>query len=142
MGSPKTKVDTSETDSNSGTSENYASTDTSLVDSQSYSETERTSITPPKDCNVRLEGLTSTPNVVTSEERTDMMSPFQPVCEGSFVGRARHKDGSPLGVLFQVTDWLCCCLHDTGVLRNTLGFPLVIANLPMYMSNMMGEFKS
>ena len=50
----------------------------------------------------KLEGLTSTPNMVTSLQRTDIPSPFQPVCEGSFVGRAKHKDGSPLGIIYQV----------------------------------------
>ena len=61
------------------------------------------SASPPDDCHFKLEGLTSTPNIVTSVQRTEIASPFQPVCEGSFVGEARHKDGSLLGIIFQVT---------------------------------------
>ena len=101
--SPQSSANTSETYSLPSTSENHSSVDTSLADSQSQSESPKRLPTPPEGGNFNLDGLTSTPNMVTSLQRTDLPSPFQPVCEGSFVGRAKHKDGSPLGIIFQVS---------------------------------------
>ena len=100
--SPQTSADTSETCSLPSTAEDDTSANTSLAESQSQTESIRMSPTPSDDCDFKLEGLTSTPNMVTSVQRTDIASPSQPVCEGSFVGRARHKDGSLLGIIFQV----------------------------------------
>ena len=100
--SPQSSANTSETYSLLSTSENHSSVNTSLTQSHSQNESPKRLPTPPDEGDFKLEGLTSTPNMVTSWQRTDVPSPFQPVCEGSFVGRAKHKDGSPLGIIFQV----------------------------------------
>jgi len=99
--SPQSSANTSETYSLPSTNENRSSVDTSLAESHSQNDSPKRLPTPP-DGEFKLEGLTSTPNMVTSLQCTDVPSPFQPVCEGSFVGRAKHKDGSPLGIIFQV----------------------------------------
>ncbi|XP_046864972.1 PAS domain-containing serine/threonine-protein kinase-like isoform X2 [Xenia sp. Carnegie-2017] len=46
--------------------------------------------------------LTSTPNMSSAGDSPSVQSPTQPICEGMFVGRALHKDGSSLGLLFQI----------------------------------------
>ena len=99
--SPHSSANTSETYSLPSTTENR-SVDTSLTESHSQNESLKRLPTPPDDGDFKLEGMTSTPNMATSLQRTDVPSPFQPVCEGSFVGRAKHKDGSALGIIFQV----------------------------------------
>ena len=58
--------------------------------------------TPAKAPRPYLNAVTSTPSYPTSNQRTDSKSPVQPVCEGCFVGQAKHKDGSHLGIIFQV----------------------------------------
>ena len=100
--SPHSSANTSETYSLPSTNENRSSVDTSLTESHSQNESLKRLPTPPDDGDFKLEGMTSTPNMATSLQRTDIPSPFQPVCEGSFVGRAKHKDGSALGIIFQV----------------------------------------
>lgn len=102
VSSPQTSANTSETYSPSSTSENHPTSDRLFSDLPGQSESARISVTPPKEYSLHLEGITSTPNLVTSVQRTDVASPVQPICEGSFVGRARHKDGSLLGIVFQV----------------------------------------
>lgn len=102
VSSPQTSANTSETYSPSSTSENHPTSDRSFSDSPGQSESARITVTPPEEYSLKLEGITSTPNLVTSVQRTDVASPVQPICEGSFVGRARHKDGSLLGIVFQV----------------------------------------
>lgn len=57
--------------------------------------------TPPKKMNTH--GLTSTPNIVTAAFETEVEGHNQPICEGSFLGKGRHKDGTPLRIIFQVT---------------------------------------
>lgn len=84
------------------TNESLPSAELSLAESQNQAESNGMPQTPPDGCDLNLEGLTSTPNLVTRVEHTDLVSPHQPVCEGSFVGKARHKDGSLLGIIFQV----------------------------------------
>ena len=92
----------SEVHSGHSTNENLPSAELSLAESQNQVESNGMPQTPPDGCDLTLEGLTSTPNLVTRVEHTDVVSPHQPVCEGSFVGKARHKDGSLLGIIFQV----------------------------------------
>lgn len=58
--------------------------------------------TPVRPCEPRSNVLTSTPNISIARGASDVQSPVQPICEGMFVGRAQHKDGSSLGLLFQV----------------------------------------
>ena len=101
--SPQSSANTSETYSLPNTNEYHSSVDTSLAETESQNESPKRLPTPPEGGDFKLEGLTSTPNMVTSLQRTDLPSPPQPVCEGSFVGRARHKDGSLLGIIFQVS---------------------------------------
>lgn len=84
------------------TNESLPSAELSRAESQNQAESNGMPQTPPDGCDLNLEGLTSTPNLVTRVEHTDVVSPHQPVCEGSFVGKARHKDGSLLGIIFQV----------------------------------------
>ena len=98
----QSSANTSETYSPPSTNENRLSVDTSLAESHSQNESPKRFLTPPDNGDFKLEGLTSTPNMVTASQHTDIPSPSQPVCEGSFVGRAKHKDGSPLGIIFQV----------------------------------------
>ena len=95
-------ADTSEVYSRYSTNENLPSAELSLAESQNQEKSNGMSQTPLDGRDLELEGLTSTPNLVTSVEHTDVVSPHQPVCEGSFVGKARHKDGSLLGIIFQV----------------------------------------
>lgn len=58
-------------------------------------------LTPSKP-PVSSHGLTSTPNIVTAAYETEVEGPDQPICEGSFTGKGRHRDGTPLAVIFQV----------------------------------------
>ena len=104
VSSPQTSENTSKTYSHS--CEIDSSANTSLADLQNQTRSPRKSETPPGDCDFKVDGLTSTPNLVTSVQQTDVVSPCQPVCEGSFVGKARHKDGSLLGIIFQVTSFI------------------------------------
>ncbi|XP_044184545.1 PAS domain-containing serine/threonine-protein kinase-like isoform X1 [Acropora millepora] len=95
-------ANSSEVYSGHSTNESLPSAELSLAESQNQAESNGMPQTPPDGCDLNLEGLTSTPNLVTRVEHTDVVSPHQPVCEGSFVGKARHKDGSLLGIIFQV----------------------------------------
>ena len=58
--------------------------------------------TPIRPSGPRSDVLTSTPNMSSAGDTPSIQSPVQPICEGMFVGRAQHKDGSSLGLLFQV----------------------------------------
>ena len=58
--------------------------------------------TPIRPSGPRTDVLTSTPNMSSAGDTPSVQSPVQPICEGMFVGRARHKDGSSLSLLFQV----------------------------------------
>lgn len=102
--SPRSSADAtcSKAISSHSTNGNLTSAEMSPADLHSLEGSTRMQETPPNDGAFNLEGLTSTPNLVTSVEHTDASSPYQPVCEGSFVGKARHKDGCLLGIIFQV----------------------------------------
>jgi hypothetical protein len=39
---------------------------------------------------------------------TEVEGHEQPICEGSFSGKGRHRDGTPLGVIFQVGIYCVC----------------------------------
>lgn len=58
-------------------------------------------VTPSKPL-LTPHGLTSTPNIVTAAFETEVEGHDQPICEGSFSGKGRHRDGTPLGIIFQV----------------------------------------
>ena len=100
--SSQSSGNTSETYSLPSTNGNHSTADASLTDPQIQNESPKRSPNSPQRDDYLFEGLTSTPNIVTSSGHTDIASPLQPVCEGSFIGQARHKDGSPLAIVFQV----------------------------------------
>lgn len=81
------------------------STDISTMDESSSTQNSSSNafspLTPSKP-PVSSHGLTSTPNIVTAAYETEVEGPDQPICEGSFTGKGRHRDGTPLAVIFQV----------------------------------------
>ncbi|XP_048590414.1 PAS domain-containing serine/threonine-protein kinase isoform X2 [Nematostella vectensis] len=83
-----------------------SSTDVSTINSSNRSSSHCNSsqlapMTPPRN-PFSPEMLTSTPNIVTSAHETEVEGHQQPICEGSFAGRGRHKNGTSLGVIFQI----------------------------------------
>ena len=99
---PTVTSNSSSAESFSSGQEPCTSTDASTTDSP-YQDIQPVPLaTPPKAQAFRPERLTSTPNLASSCQPTDLNAPGQPICEGSFVGRAQHRDGSPLAIIFQV----------------------------------------
>ena len=84
---------------------------TELRSESSSSGTESTSTSGQRSTLVkpsvpRSNVHTSTPNMSSAGGTPNVQSPTQSICEGMFVGRAQHKDGSSLGLLFQVPNVL------------------------------------
>ncbi|KAL9963207.1 hypothetical protein ACROYT_G032385 [Oculina patagonica] len=69
--SPQSSANTSETYSLPSTNENHSSVDTSLAESQGQNESPKRLPTPPEGSNFKLEGLTSTPNIIKKIELND-----------------------------------------------------------------------